>query len=57
MMIAMRSQLGLAAWQITMLFIVPPLLIGLFVIWRAIHRATHHPDGNVLEPPKRKRGE
>jgi predicted PurR-regulated permease PerM len=52
----MKTQLGVELWKQIALFVGPPLLIAIVVIWRAIWRVTNHPDGSsVLERPKRKR--
>ena len=52
---AVRTQLGLATWQTVLLLIVPPFLIALVIVWRAIHRATNHPDGAMGPKPTRKK--
>ena len=50
----MKTRLGLELWQAVLLYIVPPLLIGLAVAWRAVRRATNRPDGNHMQKRKRK---
>lgn len=51
----MRTRLGLELWQTLALYLLPPLLIGLAFVWRAIHKATNHPDGILPgSKPKKK---
>ena len=52
-----REQLGFAWWQSLAIYIAPPLIIGIWVVWRAIYKATTHPDEKLLrkEAQDRKR--
>lgn len=49
------DHLGLASWQKLAIYIGPPLLIGLIVIWRAVYKATTHPDQKLLKKEARER--
>jgi len=51
----MREHLGLAWWQLLAIYIGPPLLIALLVVWRAVYKATTHPDQKLLKQEQRKR--
>jgi hypothetical protein len=51
----MKEQLGWAWWQTLAIYLLPPLLIGLFVIWRAVAKATTHPDQRMMNKERRKR--
>lgn len=52
----MRTRLGLELWQTLAIYILPPLLIAVAVMWRATHRATNHPDGITPASRSKKRG-
>jgi len=51
----MRDHLGLEWWQKLAIYIVPPLIIAVIVIWRAVYKATTHPDQKLLNKEQRKR--
>jgi hypothetical protein len=50
----MREQLGLAWWQSLGIYLLPPLLITIAIIWRAVYKATTHPDQKLLKREARK---
>jgi hypothetical protein len=49
----MREQLGLEWWQSLGIYFGPPLIIAIFVIWRAVYKATTHPDQKLLKKGRR----
>jgi hypothetical protein len=51
----MRDHLGLDWWQKLVIYIGPPLVIALLVIWRAVYKATTHPDQKLMKKEQRKR--
>lgn len=52
--VLMREHLGVPLWQAVLLYAGPPLIIGVAVIWRAVWRATTHPDQKLLKREARK---
>jgi hypothetical protein len=50
----MREQLGLAWWQSLAIYLLPPLLIAIVIVWRAVYKATTHPDQKLLKREARK---
>jgi hypothetical protein len=51
----MRDHLGLEWWQSLAVYIGPPLLIAILVVWRAIYKATTHPDEKLMKRESQKR--
>jgi hypothetical protein len=51
----MTDHLGLSWWQQLAIYLVPPVLIGIAIIWRAVYKATTHPDQKLLRKQGRKR--
>ena len=51
----MREQLGLSWWQLVAIYIGPPLLIAVVVVWFAVRKATTHPDEKLLKKEQRNR--
>jgi hypothetical protein len=51
----MREHLGFEWWQSLAIYVTPPLLVALFVIWRAVYKATTHPDEKLMKKEQRKR--
>ncbi len=54
-MYGIMNHLGLEWWQRLAIYIAPPLLIAVFVVWRAVYKATTHPDQKLLKSDQRKR--
>ena len=52
-MLFMKTRLGLELWQTVLIYVVPPLSIGVLVAWRAIHRVTTR--GSVSSGPSKRR--
>ena len=48
----MRTRLGVELWQAVLLYLLPPLLIGLAVVWYGVRRVTVQRSG---DSPSRKR--
>jgi hypothetical protein len=51
----MRDHLGLQWWQSLAIYLAPPLVIAIFIVWRAVYKATTHPDQKLLKKVARKR--
>jgi hypothetical protein len=49
------DHLGLHWWQSLAIYLGPPLLVAVFVIWRAVYKATTHPDQKLLKKEQRER--
>lgn len=42
-------------WQSLAIYVGPPLLVAILVIWRAVYKATTHPDQKLMNKEMRKR--
>ena len=51
----MREHLGMDWWQKLAIYIGPPLLLAVIIIWRAVYKATTHPDQKLLKKEQRER--
>ena len=49
------SHLGLEWWEKLAIYIAPPLLVAILVVWRAVYKATTHPDQKLLKQGHHKR--
>ena len=45
----------MAWWQSLAIYVAPPLIITIIIVWRAVYRATTHPDQKLLNREARKR--
>lgn len=51
----MREQLGFTWWQTLFTYVLPPLIITILIVWRAVYKATTHPDQKLLNKEARRR--
>ena len=51
----MTDHLGMEWWQRLAIYVAPPLIIAILIIWRAVYKATTHPDQKLLKKVTRKR--